>query len=696
MEFDQAYNGAVDWNFPSPGATPTNAAYTPNVFHTPKTATFPSHFQDAFATPQMPSYTPRQAEFPNMAAVQRPQSSAEMQNNATYYAHMQMNGHQHSQAIAPPIPVAYQNSMMSPMYDTSRPQTAQPAPAMSYDAMHMQTPPPTRGSSVKKPQLQPVAFGTPSTIASRRFVSPQVAPQHAQHAHLAMHTQHPQLQFSPDMYQFSNFGPASAPVMPQTQLFWDQTPAPHHQQQPTLDDPFAPASSSSMQWSQAPVQQNIAPTAAFNTPAMHSFPTHATLQQPALAVQVHHSQPPTMTTTSVDPSLVYSSPIRPPEQPIQRSDSRQTKLQPSTSIKPATGRKASGNAEKKNVEYKRTDTIISTAESSSTASSFAPSRPIIQRSNTTGTTRAQSAQSFTGIDSLDRRNSVLQVPRTASPLKRVGIPHLGSISESRKCRPPSVVLTVDESGRARAVRTDVHRESSPAKSLRARYPGLYDSDSSDEESDNEATPSRSASFSFSKGQERLSKAARLDPSIENLDGLSIPRTSSAASMKVTPSRAAIAAAASLRRGNSLRKRTPSRNSQRRVASSAIDVAPMDILQDRRQSANEPEDFDRGSFELNEHNRRWSIMSQQSISPTHPPQFFEMQFPQSGARQPARQVRCQCGVNNERGQMVQCSSCTQFQHRDCVGIKEGSALPPKFTCFLCTKPTTRLQVSNRRR
>ena len=660
-----------------------------------------------------------------MAAVQRPQTSAEMQSNANYYAQMQMNGQQQpGPAMAPPNPAPFQNSMMSPMYDTSRPQTAQPylASAMPYDTMQMQmqTPPPTRGSSVKKPQMQQVAFGTPSTIASRRFASPQVGPQQTPNAHVAMHTpmQHPQMQFSPDMYQFGNFGPASAPVMPQTQLLWDQSTSPiaFQQQQPRLDDPFAPTPSlSNMQWSQAPLQQAAAPSTAFNTPAMNSFPVHAAVQRPASAVHLSHSQIPPMTATSVDPSLVYSSPVQPPpQQPVERPSSRQPKLKESA-IKPTTNRKDSGNVDnKKATEHKRTDTIMTSSSAASTASSAtASSRPSVQRSNTTGTARTQSSQSFSGIDSLSRRSSVLQVPRTASPLKRVGRPNLGSISESRKTRPPSVILTVDESGRAHAVRTEVPRDTSPTRAMRERYPGLYDSDSSDEEFDeDESTPSRSASFSFSRGQERLPKVAKLDSSTESLDGLSIARTSSAASLKVTPSRAAISAAAQLRRGNSLRKRTPSRNGQRRVTSSSassIDTAPMDISQDRRQSVIGSDDFNRGltlssrgSFELDAHNRRWSMMSlehQQSISPTHPPQFSEMHFSQPGPRQqPRQQVRCVCSSTSALSseQMIQCSSCTQFLHSACVGIGPGTVHPPKFTCWLCTKPTTRLQVSNRRR
>lgn len=617
----------------------------------------------------------------------------------------------------------FQKDMTSSLCNTSRPHTGQPhlAPAMAYPIqmqmqMQMQTPPPTRGSSVKKPQLQNVAFGTPSTIVTKRFASPQVAPQQTPNAYPDMAPlQHPQMHFSPNLYPFGNFGPASAPVLPQTQLVWDQTARPfpfqqqqQQQQQPRLDEPFAPTPAfSTMQWSQAP-------SPAFNTPAMNSFSVHTAVQRPASAVHLSHSETQFMAATSVDPSLVYSSPVQPPQQqlPVERAGGRQPRLQESA-LPPASNRKDSGTADhSKNEPHRRTDTIMTANSAASTIpAASAASHPSLRRSNTTGTAGSHSAQTLSGMDSLSRRSSLLQVPRTSSPLKRVGRPNLGSISESRKVRAPSVILTVDESGRAHAVRTEVPGLDSSTRAMRERYPGLYESDSSDEDVDEtESTPSRSASFGFSRGQERMPKAAKLDSSTESLDGLGLPRASSAISTKVAPSRAAISAAAQLRRGNSLRKRTPSRNGQRRVtnpSATSIDTAPMgDVSQDHRQSIIGSDDFDRGltlssrgSFELDAHNRRWSMMSleqQQSISPTHPPQLSDTYFAlPAPRRQPRPQVRCVCSSTSALSseQMIQCSSCTQFLHCACVGIGPDTIHPPKFTCLLCTRPT-RLQASNR--
>lgn len=509
---------AVDWNFPSPSQTPTSTSFPQsNFFQTPKASGTSSHFQDAFTTPQVPTYTtPRQPDYATMTPIQGQQMSLEnIRNN--YYANMQPGavGGQ----VMPPVQVGYPQTaaLSSPAFAYGQAPHMLPATAMSFDSSQMATPPPTRGSSVKK-QSREVAFGTPSTIASRRFMTPQQVYNSSQNVPATQHAsmQYPQLQFSPDVYQFGNPGPASAPVFPQTQLLWGSTASPtmyHHQ--PSLDDPFQV--SAPTKWTAAPSSHREAQNNAFDTtPAMGTFPVQAPIQRPVSAG--HYStaqgqtQVPVMTTASVDPSLVYSSPIR----PVTQSASRAIRPRGSAS-KAEVKRKDSGMAERK-----RSETLSSTDTVSSHGG--------LRRSSTIGTTRTKGTPVS---DSLSRSNSMLSVPRTASPLKRVGKPLLGSISETKQLRPrASVVLTIDESGRASTVTQ--RPDNSPTKSVRERYPGLFDSDSSDAESDDdEDTESRSASFSFSRGEERRSKTARLDPPIENLDGLKLQRSSSSASMRVS-------------------------------------------------------------------------------------------------------------------------------------------------------------------
>ncbi|SMY21310.1 unnamed protein product [Zymoseptoria tritici ST99CH_1A5] len=632
MDFEQqTYTGPVDWNIPSPTATPTSTNFAHNAFQTPKTTNFPSHFQDAFTTPQMPSYTtPRQSEY---ATVTPMQGQPHMQPNQ-YYPTMQASaGAAQGQAMPPPHQVTFQRSPAA--YGYSQPPQVHHAAAMSFDSSHMQTPPPTRGSSVKKLVPQDVAFGTPSTIASRRFMTPQQGYTSSQAVPATQAMQYPNLQFPPEVYQFGNLGPQSAPVFPQTQLLWGSPPMykeqqqqqQQQQQQPSLDDPFAPVSVQPIPWSNAPLQSNVQAT-SFDTPAMGSFHHVQAMLRPASAGQYNTShappQMPPMTSASVDPSLVYSSPIR-PVLPSNASSARKVRPQG-----PEMARQDSPNSEDKHSDtFSSTDTTngINAADQ-------------LRRSNPTGTNRPKISET------LSRSSSALSVPRTASPLKRSRKPvPLGSISETKKPPPRprnSIVLTVDESGRASAVSTRFVNTCSPTKdkAIRDRYPGLFDSDSSDEEASEDEkddnTPSRTTSFTSLA----RTKSIRLDPPVENLEGLSLPRSGSAMSMKVTPSRAAIAAAASLRRGGSLRKPTNTGTTPngRRVtsssATSSIDTCPMDTSSPIGAATSRgPEDFSPGlpgwnPHTLDDHNRRWSLLSreqlqqfphpQPSVSPTHPP------------------------------------------------------------------------------
>lgn len=173
--------------------------------------------------------------------------------------------------------------------------------------------------------------------------------------------------------------------------------------------------------------------------------------------------------------------------------------------------------------------------------------------------------------------------------------------------------------------------------------------------------------------------------------------------------------AQLRKGGSLRRTTPSRNSQRRVTASTIDTCPMvstcqypavhapfshsleqDTPTNNRQSppdVEEPSQIpDWNPNTIHDYNRRWSIMSmeqQTSVSPTH--QYSDLQYlstqpaSQPAYHPPTRPIRCQCGHTSDFDQaIIQCISCTQFLHTGC----NPTAVPGHFTCFLCTKPTSR--------
>jgi len=646
--------------------------------------------------------------------MQRPQSSSETLRS-NYYAAMQaQNGAQNMNTS-----VQYAHAQEIPSNGVYA-NMAQPSPQhitfTQCDPSQMQTPPPTRGTSVKKPQLvQNVAFGTPSTIASRRFMTPQ---QHVLQSNAPMHQQQtpmqfPMLQLSPDMQQFGNMGPMTAPVHSQTHNFWDAQPSPVEnfvQTQPVmLDDPFGlNASHQQLPWTPSvatPQQQQGAQSMGFNTPAMNSFAVQQGHSRPASAAAISQHNVPSLqpthsqTSSGVNPSLLYSSPA----QSLARDNTRAMKARPTM----------------EQVDVKRRDSAVPTL---TTPTSGTRSMQMLRRCNTTGATRPRSsASSVASTDSLSTNNSMGQVVRSGSPLKRVGVTPLDSISEAMKPRVqrPSVVLTIDENGLARAV---PQASTSPTKSVRERYPGLFDSDSSDGESNASLGPaSRNPSFSFTKGEERRPKIARLDTPVENLDGLTLPRSASSSSLRVNPSRAAIAAAAQLKRQGSIRKPGSLRSKKplQKSASynSMIDTCPMDFGDQSVTAANStashspdenqsfifnppPTDFssiDISQSSTNGQDIDWGMYTMAQSQPQQPtfqaPQ--QHQAPQQQVlpqqQQPIR-IRCPCGDNHYHGQaLVQCKSCTQYQHPACVNINPAFGQPPSYCCFLCQKPTSRAPI-----
>ena len=673
---------ALDWSFPSPTATPTNAAFNPHL-QTPKTTTFPSHFQDAFSTPQVPGYaTPQQQPYPFNTPLQRPQSSSETLR-LNFYANVQASG---GQVVHPGV----QNSEPLGNSNPSRPGSFQMSPSydmamQSFNSSQMQTPPPTRGTSARKLQQTQIAFGTPTTIATNKYATPQQP--------FGYPSQLPQPQCSPAVYPFAAAGPVSMQSMPQSQLSFDTGNLGYYQQ-PSFDDPFAPAMNPEMSWSGVPGPQFEAQYMNMTGYVPHNLvPRSASsVTLPAEMVPMHSGN---AGTASLDPSLIYSSPVR----PISRSASR---LHKRRSDKHLDGkRKDSGSPAHE---------LAKSASPTETSATDLASREL-RRSSTTPYSNSKNVHPSTSTaEILGRSHSFTQVPRTASPLKRISKMPLGSISERKPASKPSVVLTVDANGMARAETRPA--EPSPTKSIQERYPGLFDEDTSDDESvTDEAPPSRSASFTFAKGDERRMKAARLDPPLENLEGLSIPRSSSSTSMRsVTPSRAAISAAAQLRRQSSLRKLTrPSPiklGAMTRSTSSLIDSCPMNMAQEPQVSSGAGRHVteNAGSVPfvgqarapataLDAHNRRWSMMSSEQnphpsqISPHHYSHYMAAQQrrpPQELVARPP-QIRCICGVVQDQSQvMIQCVSCTSWLHTVCVGL-DRQPLPSGFTCFLCTKP-----------
>lgn len=610
---------AAGWTFPSPGQTPTTASFDASIFQTPKTLVYPSHFQEAFRTPHVPGYaTPQQAEYTTMTPLQRSFLPVEtLRSNADAEGRPFGDAANMLHGLPQTMPAAFPSAEAHVLPSNDMQWAAalqQSATNMTFDSQQMQTPPPTRDASAKRlPPGPHVAFGTPSTIASRRMVTPQngFLPDSAA-AVLPPgpppQLQFPYLQFSQDAYQFGNGGPATAPVLSQAQgqVLWAQQTSPQHTfapntPQPLLADPFAPGAAPMMMWPSMAMQSGVPNMNFQGAPMGSDFPVQATPQtRPASAIPFVPSSVPSSvvpSTAGVDPSLVYSSPVRADAEPVSHSRNNAT---PASRAEPSSATRTTASA---------------------------PAKPLLRRSNTTGLLKTSSNLSplSNAADAIGRSQSSLLPPRVGSPLKRTGKP-LDAISESRKPRArTSVILTIDDSGRARTETRVVDAPDSPTRSARAKYPGLFDTDSSDDEdagagSDDEPSDedrgslSRQASFRMDSRSDlrRSFKAARRDDvSSDDSHGLH-PRGAAAAvaaAPRISPSRASIAAAAQLRRGNSIKRK------------SLVGRGPASAVSDRPTPQRSFSESVHG-LTLADHNRRWSCLSiEQSLGlPTASQQF----------------------------------------------------------------------------
>lgn len=488
---------------------------------------------------------------------------------------MSFDAFQHQQLQQPYVrPQQQQQQQLHQSQQESNVDTQVHSQQVYSDSYQVQTPPPTRDQSSKRrsQRMSSVVFGTPSSMSTRRAAQGEQSSLDGAF-HLDLSQTPRQADFVPD---FAAYGAATAPVTMPGGVFWDATAATTLDQSSanlnwnTLDDPFTFNLQASTQavsavnaaahfQGQAPSlqMQNIQP---FIQPQslpqrqqqqQHQQPHHrpvpsqdSTFQRPETAA-VPQAVPNMMTSAAgVNPSLLYRSPnrfIAADNQSKSFAMPEQLPLQSARStIQPAGPRPLPSQPRSRpNELHVKLDQ---------------PTSAGLRRSNTTGGSRPRSLYGST--DSLERSNTTAHLPRRPSPLKRVSRNSLTSIAEAAKARPrTSVVLTIDSQGRARTETRLL--DPSPTKSLMSRYPDFWKD--SDDESDSDASsqvPSQTSSFSASRApdrHERQSKMARLDPPLEGLEGLHLPRSNSAVSMRTTPSKPSYTVAAQLRRQNSVKK-----------------------------------------------------------------------------------------------------------------------------------------------
>ncbi|KAI5227570.1 hypothetical protein AUEXF2481DRAFT_30999 [Aureobasidium subglaciale EXF-2481] len=556
-----------DWQQFTPSSTPTTTVFDFDIndhssTHTTNnsSAATPTqtHFHDAFpaydyahhkrdsiasTATSIDTNTHGYATYPQIQPQLQHQSQPRQQQQ-----HQVQQQQQHQQL--PPQQLLPQQQLQQHQH-----QPAQPQPYQSFDyasspvfvqgpglpqTFQMQTPPPTRGSSIKRrPQRLDSAMLDPSAqrqpelnTATFSFAAP---------THSMTSWTHPA-------------GPASAPLSAPA---WTAN----------AEDPF---SNWSAQSSQASNPSQPPPSSHSHTPSQPSSQSRPTITRSTSSNNVPYATPTAIKKASgpadVDPLHRRSSPVR-------RHFPNTDDMPPSTAGNPCLA--------------------------PAFPSTSGPSSPVkgsgLQRSNTVGNFLKPSPTIVSHVPdataSLGRSNSVCNLPRRSSPLKRIARGSLSSIAETSQPQVrTSVVLTIDANGTARTETRVIEESPTRAKeetqSIKDKYPNLWD----DSDSDSDSTPAnkwpnRHDSLAQpNAGQERSAKMARLDTSSDNLEIAQLPRSNSTASLK-TPSKAVYAIAVQLRRhGSAKKQQRPAsvqsrRNTLSSLNSSFENLAAMDLNRD---------------------------------------------------------------------------------------------------------------------
>ncbi|KAI5209569.1 hypothetical protein E4T39_00782 [Aureobasidium subglaciale] len=404
----------------------------------------------------------------------------------------------------------------------------------------MQTPPPTRGSSIKR--------------RPQRFDSSIVDPpaQRQQESNTATFS------FTAPTHSINSWahpaGPASAPLSAPA---WTAN----------VEDPFSHWSAQSSQ-SSNPSQPP--PSSHSHAPSQPSSQSRPTITRSTSSNNVPYATP-TATKKASRPADV--DPMHRRSSPVRRHFHNTNDMPSPTTAKPCLA--------------------------PAFPSTSGPGSPVkssrLQRSNTVGNFLKPSPTIVSHVPdataSLARSNSVCNLPRRSSPLKRIARGSLSSIAEtSRPQVRTSVVLTIDANGTARTETRVIEESPTQSKeetqSIKDKYPNLWDdSDSDSDSAPGTKWPNRHDSLAQpNAGQERSAKMARLDTSSDSVEMAQLPRSNSTASLK-TPSKAVYATAVQLRRhGSAKKQQRPAsvqsrRNTLSSLNSSFENLAAMDLNRD---------------------------------------------------------------------------------------------------------------------
>ncbi|KAF1984013.1 hypothetical protein K402DRAFT_154477 [Aulographum hederae CBS 113979] len=760
MNVEQQIYGYPDWRLPSPSYTPDSATFKASLLRTPKLDCPSTHFLSAFSTPrpnghQTPTQTP---SYSSLQSASRPMSShsrkaVKLEDPEFHIHHRIAATHLELPPVSPSRRLSSSPDVSSSISTSNASDsgsqwssTLPKSEKLNMNPFQMQTPPPTRDSNAnlrkRNSHGQLAVQNTASTIVSRGH--PMGTPQQQQPFAMSNESpafqtpfQYSNLQFTPEVFQFPSAGPATAPVYPQSKLFWDQPNNMH-----PMDVEMTASANTSFQsqphsaggipnwqsYGASPDHLNMFNT---NTATSNDSKQHTNMW-PLQNVSPQHSTasynqqiPYTASASGVNPNLLFSfsnppmqddSPTKPLAAPMPTSQNQRQPYEHQT---------RELIREKEMAKVARQQHSRSSTASSSTSTSLQGSfRPGLQRSNTDSGFRKSSKRQSLDSRLLSQALEQDHVPRRSSPLKRHsqhGQTSLSSIPELTRPR-PRTRLVIDESGRART-ETDPTEEkvSSATRSSRARHSMTWDDIGSDSETDIETTvTSRPTSFAFSQPDgKRRAIHSKIEgdeigglqraPSASSLNSLSFnkPRTMS---------------------GN----RKSFDNENRRFSFASFDSAAMDgmeelnfaetpqdngsdaqialkkVMEDRmkKQDQNNPQDV------LRAHNQRWSLASAElaklssptsvnglpfydpftttvnsynNISPTAGGTNMDAITPTTDRSSRSNEsTRCLCGLNEvDGGTMIQCESCKNWLHLRCVGFTEHS-IPAVFVCRFCTQ------------
>ncbi|KAF2740793.1 hypothetical protein EJ04DRAFT_165548 [Polyplosphaeria fusca] len=711
MSLDQHIYGSTDWHLPSPSSTPKSLTFPDSTFKTPKTeAASQSHFLDAWSTPrvngqQTPAQTP---SFALSTPVERPSTSHSQQIRSPEDPDFHVNHFTPSSLPLPPVEPSRRLSSSPDPSTVRKPQSTlranpslRPRP-VSMDPSHIQTPPPTRDATSRRGTQQGLGsgygFATPATVVSRTPVPGQTIDGLLSQTPFGF----PTLQFSPDVSHFPNTGPMSAPALPHSRLFWD--PSSDGQGMdvdiPIASDPFGPTPhkiEGNSNWQSFHTPNQMHPQ-AFQALHGMSSPGPSYTAHPG-SIDDTKSRPNSFISTSggVDPSVLFSfsspGPTTSFSNPTHQNNMGIEGRQPyETQFQDAVREKEF--ALKSISQHSRTNTTSSTA-------SFENSKSGLQRSNTDSGFRRSRPSSMESKSSGSAVGHT--IPRRSSPLKRQSGGSLVSIPEVRR---PRTRLVIDENGRARTETDPAEGDTKPASSVqtdfRRQYPGLWNDDDSDSESDEPVTLSRNASFSMPK--RRSSKHARTDSmGVDRSNSFKVQRSSSGVFDKssfdtVRPVRATRKAMDNPFRRYSMMDLPTSFGEIKETEDQMPDSAGDALKKVVNGRLNRIDNTAHNT--LKAHNQRWAADMSNQNNTTQGLYDYPSSFNASpatntdaGLTTPStdrsslsnESTRCVCSTSDDGRPMVQCESCNKWLHMACVGLNTNN-LPPVYVCVFCTGHT----------